>query len=139
MAAEPVFAVTPRIGAIKIATADTAYATGSGNNPTNFGGAAVITGAANGTRIAEVVVKMAQTTTSAALVRLFLHDNATSTWYLWDEIAINAVSGAAANTASQLRISTTYSNLVLPDNNWSLRATTTIGQEAHVIALAADL
>lgn len=50
MATTPVFAVTPRIGAVSVATADSSY-----TSPTNVG--TLITGAASGTRIAELVVK----------------------------------------------------------------------------------
>jgi len=127
MAANPVFAVTPRINSASVSTAETSLTA-----PTNFG--TVITGAASGTRIAEIVVKCAATS-AAALVRIFLYDG--TTYYLFDEIAITAAT--SSNTVSTVRVSTSYNNLVLPSSSWSVRATTTIAQATSVIALGADL
>lgn len=127
MALNPTFAVTPRIGNVSIATADSSY-----TSPTNVGN--LITGASSGTRVAEVVVKNAATS-STAIVRLFLHDG--STYYLFDEFPIVAATGSA--TVAQSRVSTSYNNLVLPNNSWSLRVTTSVSQATHVTALGADL
>lgn len=127
MALEPVFAVTPRIGNVSVATADSSYTA-----PTNVG--ALITGVAAGTRITEVVVKMAATSVTA-VVRLFLFDG--TTYFLFDELAIAAATGSA--TVLQSRVSATYSNLILPSSSYSLRVTTSVGQVTHVTAFAADL
>lgn len=127
MAASPVFAVTPRIGSVSVATADSSYTA-----PTNFG--SLVTGASTGTRIAEIVVKCAATS-AAAQVRLFLHDG--TTYWLFDEIAIAAATASA--TVGTTRVSTTYNNLVLPSASWSIRVTTSVSQAAHVTALGADL
>lgn len=127
MATAPSFAVTPRIGAVSIATADSSYTA-----PTNVG--TVLTGVAAGTRIAEVVVKCAATS-SAAIVRLFLYDG--TTYWLFDEVTIAAATGSS--TVQQTRVSVTYNNLILPSASWSLRATTSVSQATHVTALGADL
>lgn len=127
MAAEPAFAVTPRIGAVSIATADSSYTA-----PTNVG--TVLTGASTGTRIVEVVIKCAATS-AAAIVRLFLYDG--TTYWLFDELVIAAATGSS--TVAQTRVVTTYGNLVLPSSSWSLRATTSVSQATHVTALGADL
>ena len=127
MAAEPVYAVTPRIGAVSIATADSSYTA-----PTNVG--TLITGVAAGTRVAEIVVKCAATS-AAAVVRVFLYDG--STYYLFDEITVAAATGSS--TVLQTRVSTSYTNLVLPSASWSVRVTTSVSQATHVTALAADL
>jgi hypothetical protein len=68
-------------------------------------------------------------------VRLWLYDS--TTYWLLDEIQISAVTGSS--TLAQNRVSVTYSNLVLPSASWSLRATTSVAQTTHVIALGADL
>lgn len=128
MATTPAFAVTPRIGAANVATADSAY-TGT---PTNVG--TVITGASTGTRIAEVVIKTAATS-AAAVVRLWLYDG--STYTLFDELLVTAATGSS--TVAQFRSSTLYNNLVLPSASWSLRVTTSVSQSTNVIALGADL
>lgn len=127
MATSPQFAVTPRIGAVSIATADSSYTA-----PSNVG--TLITGASTGTRIAEIVVKMAATST-AAIVRIFLYDG-TNYWH-FDEITVAAATGSA--TVQQTRVSTTYNNLILPSSLWSVRVTTSVSQTTHVTALGADL
>jgi len=127
MATTPAFAITPRIGAVSIATADSSYTA-----PTNV--STVLTGAAAGTRIAEIVVKCAATSANA-VVRVFLYDG--STHWLFDEILVTAATGSA--TAVQFRVSTLYSNLILPTASWSLRVTTSVSQTTHVTAFGADL
>lgn len=127
MAASPVFAVTPRMTAVSIATADSSYTA-----PTNVG--TLITGASTGTRVSEIVVKCAATS-AAAIVRIFLYDG--STYWLFDEITIAAATGSS--TVQQTRVSTTYNNLILPSSSWSVRATTSVSQATHVTAFGADL
>jgi len=127
MASNPVFAVTPRIGAVSIATADSSYTA-----PSNVG--TLITGAATGTRIAEIVVKCAATS-AAAIVRIFLYDG--TTYWLFDEVIVANTTGSS--TAAQTRVSTTYNNLILPSASWSVRVTTSVAQTTHVIAFGADL
>lgn len=127
MATSPAFAVTPRIGAVSIATADSSYTA-----PSNVG--TLITGASTGTRIAEIVVKNAATS-SAAIVRIFLYDG--STYWLFDEVTVAAATGSS--TVQQTRVSTTYNNLILPSASWSVRVTTSVAQTTHVTALGADL
>lgn len=127
MATSPVFAVTPRIGAVSVATADSSYTA-----PSSVG--TLITGASTGTRIAEIVVKCAATS-AAAIVRIFLYDG--TTYWLFDEVTIAAATGSS--TVQQTRVSTTYSNLILPSASWSVRVTTSIAQATHVTAFGADL
>lgn len=127
MATSPAFAATPRIGSVSIATADSSY-----TSPTNFGTA--LTGGANGTRIAEIVVKCAATS-SLAIVRVFLYDG--STYFLFDEYTIAAATGSS--TVQQTRVSTTYNNLILPSSSWSVRVSTSVSQATHVTVLGADL
>ena len=127
MASSPVFAVTPRIGNVSIATAEASYTA-----PTNVG--TLITGASTGTRVSEIVVKCAATS-AAAIVRIFLYDG--STYWHFDEVTIAAATGSA--TVQQTRVSTTYNNLILPSASWSVRVTTSVSQTTHVTALGADL
>jgi hypothetical protein len=127
MATAPQFAVTPRISAVSIATAEPSYTA-----PTNVG--ILITGAATGTRVAEIVVKMAATSV-AAIVRVFLFDG--TTYWHFDEITVAAATGSA--TVQTARVSNSYANLILPSASWSVRVTTSVSQVTHVTALAADL
>lgn len=127
MALNPQFAVTPRIGAVSVATADSSYTA-----PTNVG--TLITGVAAGTRINEIVVKCAATS-AAAVVRIFLYDG--TTYWLFDELVVGAITGSS--TVAQFRTRVTYDNLVLPNASWSVRVTTSVSQATHVAALGADL
>lgn len=128
MAAEPAFAATPRIASVNIATANT-NRDGTGTIAT------LITGVAAGTRIAEIVCK-ARGTTTAGMVRVFLHDG--TTFFLFDEIAIAAVASPGASTATT-RTSNSYTNLVLPNASWSVRVSTHNAESIDVSALGADL
>ena len=128
MATNPSFAVTPRVGAVALASADTSYTA-----PTSV--ATVITGVTAGTRIAEVNVQMTATVSTATMVRLFLYNG--TTHFLFDEILIAAATGAQGT--KQTRISTPYNNLILPDSTWSLRVTCHTTNTGIVTALGADL
>lgn len=127
MADSPAFAVTPRIGAVNVSTANT-NRDGTGTVAT------LITGASTGTRIAEIVVQ-ARVTTTAGMVRIFLYDG--TTYRFFDEVAIAAatVSGSVKGT----RVSTTYSNLILPSASWSIVVSTHNAESMDVVALGADL
>lgn len=127
MAAEPVFAVTPRIGTVNIATANT-NRDGTGTVAT------LITGASTGTRIAEIVIK-ARVTTTAGQVRVFLHDG--TSFFFFDEIAVAAAT--PSNSVQSIRVRSTYDNLVLPNASWSIRVSTHNAESIDVTALGADL
>lgn len=127
MALNPSFAATPRIGAVSISTQETSLTA-----PTNVG--ILLTGVAAGTRVNEIVVKCAANF-AASVIRVFLHDGVS--YFLFDEIVLTAV--ASSNTAASARVSSTYSNLILPSASWSVRVSTTIAQATHVTALGADL
>jgi hypothetical protein len=127
MATNPIFAATPRIASVNIATAN-ANRDGSGTVAT------LITGVAAGTRVSEIVVK-ARVTTTAGQVRVFLHDG--SSFFLLDEIAVTAATVSAS--VQGVRVSATYNNLILPSSSWSVRVSTHNAESIDVIALGADL
>ncbi len=129
MATQPAFATVPRIGLAQVSAANT-NRDGSGTVVT------VITGVAAGTRIAEVVVE-ATVATTAGMVRLYLFNAADSSTRLFDEIAIAAATPSASVRAT--RVSTVYTNLILPSASWQLRASTHNAEAINVIALGADL
>jgi hypothetical protein len=126
MATTAQFAATPRIASVSVATADSSYTA-----PSNVG--TLITAASSGTKVNEIVVKCAATST-AAIVRIFLYDG--TNYWLFDEVTITAATGSS--TVQQTRVSTSYSNLVLP-SGWSVRVTTSVAQTTHVTALGGDL
>lgn len=127
MADSPAFAVTPRLAAVNIATANT-NRDGTGTVAT------LITGAATGTRIAEIVVQ-ARVTTTAGMVRVFLFDG--TTYRFFDEISVAAATVSA--TVKGTRVSTTYNNLILPSASWSIVVATHNAESIDVTALGADL
>jgi hypothetical protein len=127
MATQPAFATVPRIGLAQVSGINT-NRDGTGTIVT------VITGVAAGTRIAEVVVE-ATVTTTAGMVRLYLFDGTNTR--LFDEVAIAAATPSASVRTT--RVSTVYTNLILPSASWQLRASTHNAEAINVIALGADL
>jgi len=127
MASSPVFAVTPEIGMGQVSVANT-NRDGTTGTYVNL-----VTAAASGTRIAEIVTQ-ATVTTTAGMVRLFLTDG--STTRMFDEIAISAATVSASVKGN--RVSTLYTNLVLP-SGWSMKASTHNAEAINVFALGADL
>ena len=133
MATTPSFIGTPRIGVGTLTTGQTARASGTTTDVVD-----VITGATNGTRVLEVVVK-ADGDPADCCVVLWLYDGTTN--HIWDEIdAGNPAAGSA--TVASYRGTVTYSNLVLPSASWKLQASITATPTAgtvKVIALGGDL
>jgi hypothetical protein len=127
MAASPVFAVTPRIGAVQLSVANTNRDGTTGTYGT------LISAGNSGTRIAEIAVQASGTTT-AGMVRLFTNDGTNNR--MFDEISVAAASPTASVKAT--RISTTYTNLTIP-SGWSIKASTHNGEVINVFALGADL
>lgn len=126
MATTPSFVTTPRIGVVDVATANTAR-DGTGTIAT------IITGVAAGTRIDRVV---AITTGDPAdsIVNLFIHDGTTA--HFFDDIDMGNPA-AASTTIPAFRSERPYSNLILPNASWSLRASITVALTAGVMKLFA--
>lgn len=127
MATQPAFATTPRIGLGQVSTANT-NRDGTGTIAT------ILTGVAAGTRINEIVVE-ATTTTTAGMVRLYLHDGTNTR--MFDEISVGPITVGASTPA--FRTAKTYENLVLPSASWSVRASTHNAETFNVFVLGADL
>ena len=133
MATTPSFIGTPRIGVGTVDTAQTARASGTTSNVVD-----VITGAASGTRILEVVVK-ADGDPADCTVVLWLYDGSTN--HVFDELDLGNPAAGSATVASYGG-TLTYSNLVLPNASWKLQASITATPTAgavKVIALGGDL
>lgn len=136
MALAPSFAVYPIIGNCIAYYANT-------DRSSITGLAILASGAASGTRIAEIVAQ-ATGTTVAGLIGIHLSGVGITTGILptgtpiplFDEITIAAATPSASTKAT--RISTTYNNLVLESGQFLL-ARNTINQGINVIALGADL
>jgi hypothetical protein len=127
MATQPAFATTPRIGLGQVSTANT-NRDGTGTIAT------ILTGVAAGTRINEITIEGTGTTT-AGMVRLYLHDGTNTR--MFDEFPIPA--NTASHFVAAYRTTKTYDNLVLPSASWSIRASTHVAETFNVFVLGADL
>lgn len=127
MASTPGYAATPKIGAVSIATSDT-----SRTAPTNVG--TVWSAGASGGRVDTVHITAAGTTT-AGMVRLFVHDG--TNYRLLKEVPVGPVtpSGTQAVWSSSI----TFDGGLSMQTGYSLRATTHNSETFHVIAQGADL
>lgn len=131
MASSPTFTSAPRIGVAAVSTANT-NRDGTGTIAT------IITGVAAGTQIFEIALQ-ATGDPADSVVTIFLHDG--TNYFLFDEFDLGNPA-AASTTLSGYRARKTYDNLVLPNNNWSIRAAITVALTAGVInvfAFGADL
>jgi hypothetical protein len=130
MAADPVFAVTPKVGMVQISTANTAR-DGTGTIGT------VVTGGSSGSVIKKVRV-CATVTTTAGVVRLFLYDG--SNTRLIQEIIVPAITPSTTVEAFSRTITYGPDDILhLPSNTWELRASTQIAEAFNVFAFYADL
>lgn len=129
MATAPVFYTTPFTAVAAISTANT-NRDGSGTLGT------VKTAGSDGTKIERVIAQAAGTTT-AGMVRLYIHDGSTAR--LIDEIPVTAITVGASTPAfrAERDCSLPGSLLVLPDG-YSLRASTHNAENFNVIAIGAD-
>lgn len=125
MAAAPAFAATPKcaVGALSVANANR---DGTGTVVTVF------TAGASGSKIEEVRITPAATTT-AGMVRLYLYSG--TVYYLLSEhiIAAATLSPSVATTVTTI----TYDSLILP-SGWSLRASTEKAEAINVHAFGGD-
>lgn len=122
MATQAAYASTPVAAVVNIATANNSR-TGSGTLGT------LLTGGANGTRVDDIQIKAAQTTT-AGTVRIFLSLDGGTNKYLLTEVAV------PANTASSSNPAWTYTmtNLgwLLPNSSAILYCATEKGESFNV-------
>jgi hypothetical protein len=119
----PIFTLAPVIAIAQITTANTNL-DGTGDVVD------IITGGQNGTRISKITIK-ALVTTTAGMVRLFIHDG--TSIHLWKEISITAVTKSA--TVSAFSIETTFLGelaIVLP-YNYIIKASTEKSETFNII------
>jgi hypothetical protein len=118
------FATTPRVGAATVSTANT-NRDGSGTVVTVF------TAGSNGTRIDRIRVQ-ATVTTTAGMVRLFLHDG-TNFWPL-EEVPVAAVTVSASVAGASRDVFFGDARPLNLPTGWSIRASTH-NAEAQVITV----
>lgn len=133
MAIQAQFAATPKVGVASISTANTAR-DGTGTIGT------VLTAGASGSRVDRIDIQATGTTT-AGMVRLFLHNGTTA--FLWREVPVSAatpsgtVAAFSASQSSNNAADIGYLPLVLP-TGWSLRASTNNAESFVVTAIGGD-
>jgi hypothetical protein len=129
MATSPSFAATPHAGAqVQVATAN-ANRDGTGTLGT------LITGVASGTRVEKVRVKATGTTTTG-MVRLFVSYDGGTTKRLLDEVPVAALTPSA--TVQGFIYDLVIGDLVLPDTNAIIYASTHNAETFNVFAFASD-
>jgi len=121
------FTKTPRYGVVSISTANT-NRDGSGTINT-----VLAAGTTAGTEIFRVIVQAAGTT-SAGMVRLYVHDGTTS--HIYRELPVAAISASGSTAAHRSEILTP--DLRLPTTGYELRASTNNAEPFRVHALAGD-
>lgn len=120
MSGVPQFASSPIGAAVAVATAN-ANRDGTGVVATLY------TAPVNGARIDEITIK-ASVTTTAGMIRLFLHDGAT--YFLWREVPVTAIVASATVAAFETILSGL--GLIL-ENGWSIRVSTQNAESHNVI------
>ncbi len=130
MATTPQFSAVPKVGIAAISTANT-NRDGTGTIGT------VLSAGASSSRIENVNIK-ATSTTTAGMIRLFIHDGSTA--HLLTEIPVLAITPAATLPAFQATVSAANSDafpLIIP-TGYSLRASTHNAETFNVIAQGGD-
>ena len=124
MSSSAQYAATPKTAVAQVSTANTAR-DGTGTLATVF------TAGASGSRIDDIAI-IATGTTTAGMVRLFLHDGTNAR--LWREVAVGAVTPSA--TVSPFSSLLGSLALVL-QTGWSLRASTHNAETFNVLVTRA--
>lgn len=114
------YASTPRAAVGQVTTANT-NRDGTGTIATIF------TAGSSGSRVDDIVIQATGTTT-AGMVRLFLHDGTNAR--LWAEVPVSAVTPSA--TVAAFATALVNQALVLP-SGWSLRASTNNAETFNVL------
>jgi hypothetical protein len=129
MATSPVFAATPRCAVVQVTTANTAR-DGSGTPVTIF------SAGASGSRIERVRVCGTGTTT-AGVIRLFIHDNSNAR--LIKEILVTAITPSTTVEVYSADVDCSFNGgcIILPVN-YSLRATTHNTETFNIHVFGAD-
>jgi hypothetical protein len=131
MATQAQYASVPKVGIATISTANTAR-DGSGTIGTVF------SAGSNGSRIDAIDIQ-ATATTTAGMIRLFIHDGTTA--HLIFEIPVLALTPSGTVSAFSAQLNTNTMTQILPiviPTNYSLRAATNNAESFKVIAFGGD-
>lgn len=118
----PIFPASVALGMVQISTANT-NRDGTGTMGT------LLTAGANGTRIDRLVIK-ATVTTTAGMVRFFVHDGTNTR--LIREVVVSAITVGASTSAFESDLVTP--DLYLPTSSYQLRVSTEKAETFNVFA-----
>lgn len=125
------YASTPKVGAVTISTANTAR-DGTGTIGT------VLTAGASGSRI-DMIDLQAVATTTAGMIRLFVHNGTTA--FLIGEFPVTALTPSGTTPAWSAQLNTNTMTQILPitiPTGWSLHASTNNAETFNVVAFGGD-
>jgi len=125
MATTAQYASTPVFGSASVDTAETSL-----TSPTNV--QTVLTAGTNGSRIDYIEI-IGTGNTAAGLINLFVYDG--STYFLWTQIPVYAITTSATIPSYRSGISSNATPDIMPltlPNGYSLRATVTTAQSGAV-------
>lgn len=131
MATQAQYAATPKVGIAAISTANTNL-NGTGTIGTVF------TAGANGSRIDAIDIKATGTTT-AGMIRLFVHNGTTA--FLLTELPVTANTPSGTVPAWETQLNTNTMTELLPivlPTGYSLRASTQNAETFNVVAVGGD-
>lgn len=127
--ASPIFVQTPKCAVGSLATANT-NRDGSGTIPTLY------TAGTNGSRIDHVDIQ-AYGTTTAGVIRLYIHDGSTA--FLWKEILVTATTPSTTVAAWSYTLDCSQpQNICFLPNGYSLRASTHNAENFRVMSFGGD-
>lgn len=124
----PIFTLTPVVGLVAIATANT------GRDGTGVIGT-VLTAGTNGTRITRITIK-ATITTTAGMVRLWIHNG--TTYFLWKEILVTAITASATVATFEFIVEFLGERAITLPSGYSLRASTEKAENLNVTSEGGD-
>jgi hypothetical protein len=125
MATTAQYAATARTATTSVSTANT-NRNGTGTIATVF------TAGTNGSRIDDIFI-VAQGTTTANVVRLFVNDGTTS--WLWQEIIVPAIT--PSTSVAVFSAALLNQSLILATSSWSLRASTNNAETYNILVTRA--
>lgn len=131
MSATPAYASIPKCAIGALSTANTNL-NGTGTIATVF------TAGTNGSRIDAINIK-ATTTTTAGMVRLFVHDGSAA--HLLTEIPVIAITPSSTRPTWEAQLNSNNLSQVLPlilPTSYSLRASTHNAETFNVVAIGGD-
>lgn len=131
MAQTPQYAATPKVGLGQVSVANT-NRNGTGTLATIF------SAGASGSRIDAIDLKAVDTTT-AGMIRLFIHDGANAR--LLTEVPVTAITPSGTLPSWEAQLNTNTMTQILPlllPTGYSLHAATNNAETFNVIALGGD-